>query len=114
MRRGDDELPSHASSHACRARHWHGTGMALAHAADAGKEQSMGVKIKLLGEPAILDEDGASQAIRGYQAWALLVRVVLASGPLDRRRLAAELFPETVDPLGSLRWCLASLRKALD
>ena len=74
----------------------------------------MGMKIKLLGEPAILDEDGTSQAVRGYQAWALLVRVVLAPGPLDRRRLATELFPETVDPLGSLRWCLASLRKALN
>ena len=71
-------------------------------------------KIKLLGEPAILDEDGQSQAVRGYQAWALLARVLLARIPLDRRGLAAELFPETADPLGALRWCLASLRKALN
>jgi tetratricopeptide (TPR) repeat protein len=28
--------------------------------------------------------------------------------------LAAELFAESVDPLGSLRWCLAALRKALN
>lgn len=74
----------------------------------------MGMKIKLLGEPAILDADGRNQVVRGYQAWALLVRVVLAPRPLDRRRLATELFPETVDPLGSLRWCLASLRKAFN
>jgi len=74
----------------------------------------MGIRIKLLGEPAILDGDGISQPLRGYQAWALLARVVLAQAPLDRRSLAAELFPETVDPLGSLRWCLASLRKALN
>ena len=74
----------------------------------------MGIRIKLLGEPAILDGDGVSQPVRGYQAWALLARVVLAHAPLDRRSLAAELFPETVDPLGSLRWCLASLRKALN
>ena len=70
--------------------------------------------IKLLGEPAILDAEGREQGVRGYQAWALLARVLLARGALDRRGLAAELFPETVDPLGSLRWCLASLRKALD
>lgn len=74
----------------------------------------MGMKIRLLGEPAILGENGEVQPVRGHQAWALLVRVILSPGPLDRRRLAAELFPETVDPLGSLRWCLASLRKALD
>lgn len=74
----------------------------------------MGRKIKLLGEPAILGADGRSQGVRGHQAWALLARVLMARGPLDRRSLAAELFPETADPLGSLRWCLASLRKALD
>lgn len=74
----------------------------------------MGIRIKLLGDPAILHGDGVSQTVRGYQAWALLARVVLAQAPLDRRSLAAELFPETVDPLGSLRWCLASLRKALN
>ncbi|WP_167434424.1 AfsR/SARP family transcriptional regulator [Mesorhizobium helmanticense] len=74
----------------------------------------MGGKIKLLGEPAILDAAGQSQPVRGHQAWALLARLALARAPLDRRSLAAELFPETVDPLGSLRWCLASLRKALN
>jgi DNA-binding SARP family transcriptional activator len=74
----------------------------------------MGRTIKLLGEPAILDENGESQPVRGHQAWALLARAPLARGPLDRRDLAAELFPETDDPLGALRWCLASLRKALN
>lgn len=62
----------------------------------------------------MFDADGQSQPVRGHQAWALLARVVLARAPLDRRSLASELFPETVDPLGSLRWCLASLRKALN
>lgn len=74
----------------------------------------MGRTIKLLGEPAILDVDGRRQEVRGYQALAMLARILLARGPLDRRSLAQELFPETVDPLGSLRWCLASLRKALN
>ncbi|CDX21596.1 putative Transcriptional regulator, SARP family [Mesorhizobium sp. ORS 3324] len=74
----------------------------------------MGKTIRLLGEPAIIDADGQSQPVRGHQAWALLARAVLARAPIDRRGLAAELFPETADPLGSLRWCLASLRKALN
>lgn len=74
----------------------------------------MGRHIRLLGEPAILDADGSGQSVRGHQAWALLARVLLARAPLDRRSLAAELFPETADPLGALRWCLASLRKAID
>src|SRR5215468_5792253 len=69
--------------------------------------------VKLLGEPAVLDADGRSQVVRGHQAWALLARIVLASRPLHRNLLAGELFPEAVDPLGALRWCLASLRSAL-
>src|SRR5215216_2230956 len=71
-------------------------------------------KIRLLGEPAILDGAGRIQTVRGYKAWALLARLLLARGPLDRRILAEELFSEADDPLGSLRWCLTSLRKALD
>jgi tetratricopeptide (TPR) repeat protein len=71
-------------------------------------------RIRLLGDPAILDEGGRVRPLRGFQAWALLARVLLARQPLDRRTLSAELFPETADPLGALRWCLASLRKALD
>ena len=70
--------------------------------------------IKLLGEPAIMDADAESQPVRGYQTWALLARVVLSRVPLDRRTLSSELFPEAADPLGALRWCLASLRSALD
>jgi DNA-binding SARP family transcriptional activator len=71
-------------------------------------------RIRLLGEPAILDESERRQPLRGFQAWALLARVLLTRQPVDRRTLASELFPETADPLGALRWSLASLRKALD
>ncbi len=74
----------------------------------------MATQIRLLGKPAILDDTGESQAVRGHQAWALLARVILARRPLERRTLAAELFADSVDPLGSLRWCLAALRKALN
>jgi DNA-binding SARP family transcriptional activator len=74
----------------------------------------VGRTIKLLGEPAILGADEGAPAVRGHQAWALLARVLLSRTPPDRRTLAAELFPDTVDPLGALRWCLASVRRALD
>lgn len=69
--------------------------------------------IHLLGKPRITDADGQEQAVRGHQAWAVLARILLSKMPIDRRSLALELFPETVDPLASLRWCLASLRRAL-
>ncbi len=69
--------------------------------------------IKLLGEPAIHDAGGRSRKVRGYKAWAILARLLLARFPLDRPALAAELFADADDPLGSLRWCLASLRNAL-
>lgn len=51
--------------------------------------------------------------VRGHQSWAVLARVLLSERPLHRRQLAHELFPDTVDPLGALRWCLAALRRAL-
>lgn len=70
------------------------------------------MRIRLLGRPAIETEAGDG-VVRGLQAWAVLARVLLSSRPVPRRQLAADLFPETVDPLGALRWCLASLRRAL-
>jgi DNA-binding SARP family transcriptional activator len=73
----------------------------------------MGLEVRLIGRPEIVDESGASRPVRGYQSWALLARLVLADRQLSRRELSAELFPETVDPLGSLRWCLAGLRRAV-
>jgi DNA-binding SARP family transcriptional activator len=71
------------------------------------------MKIKLLGLPEIRDGGGHARAVRGQQAWALLSRVVLARRPLARGVLASELFPDTTDPLASLRWTLATLRKSL-
>ena len=71
-------------------------------------------RIRLMGAPAILDGKGQGCELRGHQSWAVLARVLLAKRPLDRRQLAGELFAETADPLGTLRWCLAALRRALD
>lgn len=73
----------------------------------------MAMKIQLLGRPAILGGSTAATDVRGHQSWALLARILLADHPLDRRTLATELFPSAVDPLGSLRWCLAELRRAI-
>ena len=70
------------------------------------------MRVRLLGTPQISDGDEV-RPVRGFQVWALLARVLLADRPLTRRELAAELFPETADPLGSVRWCLAAVRRAL-
>ncbi len=74
----------------------------------------MTLQIKLMGNPEIRTTGDQQQLVRGHQAWALLARLVLSPRPLSRRSLANDLFPDTVDPLGSLRWTLASLRKALN
>ena len=73
----------------------------------------MGLDVRLIGRPEIVDESGVPRQVRGFQSWALFARLVLADRPLSRRELSIELFPETVDPLGSLRWCLAGLRRAV-
>ena len=69
--------------------------------------------IRLIGAPRIEGPDGELRELRGKKPWAVLARVLLADRPLTRRELSAELFPEAADPLGSLRWCLASIRKAI-
>ncbi len=69
--------------------------------------------VQLIGPPRIEDTTGATREMRGQKPWAVLARLVLADRPLSRRELGAELFANTDDPLGSLRWCLARLRKAL-
>ncbi|MDQ4053424.1 MAG: hypothetical protein M3237_12095, partial [Actinomycetota bacterium] len=70
------------------------------------------MRLRLIGPPHVSDGDGP-RPVRGHQVWAVLVRVLLADRPLTRNELAAELFPDTADPLGSLRWCLAAARRAL-
>jgi tetratricopeptide (TPR) repeat protein len=72
------------------------------------------MKIQLIGKPTITSDQEELRPVRGHQAWAVLARVLLSPRPLDRRRLADDLFPEAEDPLGALRWCLANLRRALN
>jgi DNA-binding SARP family transcriptional activator len=69
--------------------------------------------IRLIGSPRIDGSNGELREVRGKKPWAVLARVLLADRPLTRRELSVELFPEAADPLGSLRWCLASLRKTI-
>ncbi|WP_343082508.1 BTAD domain-containing putative transcriptional regulator [Ostreiculturibacter nitratireducens] len=70
------------------------------------------MKIFLIGKPMIVASDGSRPTVPGHQPWAVLARLLCADRPLGRRELAAEIFPEVEDPLGALRWCLASLRRA--
>jgi DNA-binding SARP family transcriptional activator len=68
--------------------------------------------VRLIGPPRIESSTGERRELRGQKPWAVLARVLLADRMLTRRELSGELFPDTVDPLGSLRWCLAELRRA--
>lgn len=73
----------------------------------------MSLAIHLLGPPSV-ELDGARQtAPRGHKPWALLALLLLSTAPLSRERLAGLLFADADDPLGSLRWNLAELRRLL-
>ena len=74
----------------------------------------MTVRVRLLGRPSVEPRpEQPFHAPRGRKSWALLARIALADRPLTRSELAAELFGETDDPAGSLRWGLADLRRSL-
>jgi DNA-binding SARP family transcriptional activator len=74
----------------------------------------MSLAIHLLGRPH-LERDGEPVAApRGHKAWGLVAYLVLSRvrSP-SREHLAELLFTGADDPLGSLRWNLAELRRAL-
>ena len=73
----------------------------------------MSLAIHLLGAPSVEDDDGPRTPPRGHKPWALLGLLLLSTAPLSRDRLAGLLFGEADDPLGSLRWNLAELRRLL-
>jgi DNA-binding SARP family transcriptional activator len=69
--------------------------------------------IRLLGHPS-LERDGApAPPPRGKKVWALLAYLNRAEAPVSRERLASLLFADADDPLGTLRWNLAELRRML-
>ena len=73
----------------------------------------MARRVWLFGRPRTEGDGQVYPRPRGLKSWALLARVALAERPQQRRELAAELFSDTDDPLGALRWCLADLRRSL-
>ena len=74
----------------------------------------MSLAIHLLGRPH-LERDGKPVAgPRGHKAWGLLAYLLLSrTRNSSREHLAELLFTGADDPLGSLRWNLAELRRAL-
>lgn len=74
----------------------------------------MSLAIHLLGRPH-LERDGEPVAgPRGHKAWGLVAYLILSRlRNRSRQHLAELLFTGVADPLGSLRWNLAELRRAL-
>lgn len=73
----------------------------------------MTYSISLLGKPHV-EEDGIQrQGPKGRKPWALLAYLLLSDGPHTRQHLANFLFSQADDPLGSVRWNLAQLRRLL-
>ena len=73
----------------------------------------MGLAIHLLGTPMVEREGAQQPPPRGHKPWALLALLLLSAAPMSRERLAGMLFADADDPLGSLRWNLAQLRRLL-
>lgn len=73
----------------------------------------MSRRVRLLGAPAIVRDEGPVERPRGRKTWGVLAYLMLADGPCSRRRLADLLFVEALDPMRTLRWNLADLRRAL-
>ena len=74
----------------------------------------MSLAIHLLGRPHLERDCHAVAAPRGHKAWGLIAYLILSRvrNP-SREHLAELLFAGADDPLGSLRWNLAELRRAL-
>ncbi|MFP5297584.1 MAG: tetratricopeptide repeat protein [Actinomycetota bacterium] len=72
-----------------------------------------GISIRLLGSPELVVDGSPGTGPKGKKAWGLLAYLLLTRRSHGREHLAELLFSSTDDPLGSLRWNLAQLRKAL-
>ena len=74
----------------------------------------MPLAIHLLGRPHLERGGAPAPGPRGHKSWGLLAYLVLSRvrNP-SREHLAELLFATADDPLGSLRWNLAELRRAL-
>lgn len=74
----------------------------------------MSLAIHLLGRPHLERDSSPVQGPRGHKAWGLLAYLTLSRVRTpSREHLAELLFAGADDPLGSLRWNLAELRRAV-
>jgi DNA-binding SARP family transcriptional activator len=74
----------------------------------------MSLAIHLLGRPHLERDREPVAGPRGHKAWGLLAYLILSRVSKHSREHVAELlFTGADDPLGSLRWNLAELRRAL-
>src|SRR5688572_27621743 len=73
----------------------------------------MTLAIHLLGRPFVERDGVPMPSPRGHKPWALLALLLLSPVPPSRERLASLLFSDAEDPLGSLRWNLAEVRRLL-
>jgi DNA-binding SARP family transcriptional activator len=73
----------------------------------------MALTIRILGAPTIEHDGVPRPSPRGHKPWALLALLLTAQQPVGRDRLAELMFGDADDPLASLRWNLAELRRAL-
>lgn len=73
----------------------------------------MTLSIHLLGPPVVRLGQDAVQPPRDRKTWGALAYLLLGERPPSRRRLAELLFPDVDDPLASVRWVLASVRRLL-
>ncbi|MDQ3771283.1 MAG: SARP family transcriptional regulator [Actinomycetota bacterium] len=67
--------------------------------------------IQLLGHPSLMRDGAPAPPPRGKKVWALLAYLIRSEAPVSRGRLASLLFADADDPLGTLRWNLAELRR---
>ena len=74
---------------------------------------AVGLSVQLLGPPVVNGGDGDSRSPRDRKTWGALAYLLLIDRPAPRQRLAELLFPEVDDPLASVRWVLASIRRVL-
>ena len=74
----------------------------------------MSLAIHLLGRPHLERDGGPAASPRGHKTWGLVAYLILSRVRRpSREHLADLLFAGADDPLGSLRWNLAELRRAL-
>jgi DNA-binding SARP family transcriptional activator len=79
----------------------------------ARERRELPVSVQLLGPPAVRLGEIEAQRPRDRKTWGALAYLLLVERPPSRRRLAELLFPEVDDPLGSVRWVLAGVRRLL-